>query len=44
MPRKNCRPEEIVARLRQADVFLGEGERIPEVIKARGVHEVIYCH
>ena len=33
MPRKTYRPEEIIAKLRQADVLLGEGKKIPEVIK-----------
>jgi putative transposase len=42
MPRKTYRPEEIIAKLRQADVLLGEGQKVPEVIKALGVHEVTY--
>jgi transposase len=42
MPRKTYRPEEIIAKLRQAEVLLGEGKRIPEVIKTLGVHEVTY--
>jgi hypothetical protein len=32
MPRKTYFPEEIIAKLRQADVLLGEGKKIPEVI------------
>ncbi len=31
MQKKTCRPEEIIARLRQAEVLLGEGKRVPEV-------------
>jgi hypothetical protein len=27
MPRKNFRPEEIIAKLREADVLLGQDER-----------------
>jgi hypothetical protein len=27
MPQKRYRPEEIIAKLRQADVLLGEGQR-----------------
>ena len=40
MPQKRYRPEEIIAKLRQADVLLGEGKKVPEVVKALGVHEV----
>jgi transposase-like protein len=42
MPRKTYRPEEIIAKLREAEVLLGEGKKLPEVIKALGVHEVTY--
>jgi hypothetical protein len=42
MPRKTCRPEEFIAKLRQAEVLLGEGKKVPEVVKALGVHEVTY--
>jgi len=40
MPQRRYRPEEIIAKLRQADVLLGEGKKVPEVVKALGVHEV----
>ena len=40
MPRKRYRPEEIIAKLRQAEVLIGEGKKMPEVTKALGVHEV----
>ena len=42
MPRKTCRPEEIIAKLRQAEALLGEGKKIPEVVKILGVHDVTY--
>ncbi len=42
MPRKTYRPEEIIAKLRQADVLLGEGKKVPEVVKALAIHEVTY--
>jgi transposase len=42
MPQKRYRPEEIIAKLRQADVLLGEGKKVPEVVKALGIHEVTY--
>jgi hypothetical protein len=40
MPKKTYRPEEIIARLRQAEVLIGEGRKMPEVVKTLGVHEV----
>src|ERR1035437_9159290 len=42
MPRKTYRPEEIIAKLREAEVLLGEGKKVPEVVKALGIHEVTY--
>jgi len=42
MPRKGFRPEEIIAKLREADVLLGQGKRVAEVVKALGVSEVTY--
>ena len=39
MPRKTYRPEEIIAKLRQAEVLLGQGRKMPEVVKALGIHE-----
>ena len=42
MPQKTYRPEEIIAKLRKADVLLGEGKKVPEVTKALGIHEVTY--
>jgi transposase-like protein len=42
MPRKHFRPEEIIAKLREADVLLGQGRKVAEVIKALEVSEVTY--
>ena len=42
MPQTRYRPEEIIAKLRQADVLLGEGKKVPEVVKALAIHEVTY--
>ncbi len=42
MPRKGFRPEDIIAKLREADVLLGQGTKVAEVVKALGVSEVIY--
>ena len=40
MPRKGFRAEEIIAKLREADVLLGQGKKVAEVVKALGVSEV----
>ncbi len=42
MPRKRFRPEEIIAKLREADDLLGQGKRVAEVVRALGVSEVSY--
>jgi transposase-like protein len=42
MPRKGFRAEEIIAELREADVLLGRGEKVAEVVEALGVSEVTY--
>ena len=40
MPRKGFRAEEIIAKLREADVLLGQGKKVAEAVKALGVSEV----
>jgi len=42
MSQKHYRPEEIIAKLRAAEVLLGQGMKVPEVVKAIGVSEVSY--
>ena len=42
MPRKGFRPEDILAKLREADVLLGQGKKVAEVVTALGVSEVTY--
>ena len=42
MPQKRYRPEEIIAKLREAEVLLGQGNKVPDVVKAIGVSEVSY--
>jgi transposase-like protein len=42
MAKKRFRPEEIIGKLRHADVLLGQGKRVAEVVKALGVTEVTY--
>lgn len=42
MSRKRPKPEEIVAKLRQADVLVGQGHGVAEAIRALCVSEVTY--
>jgi transposase-like protein len=42
MPQKRYRPEEIIAKLREAEVLLAQGKKVPEVCKSLGVSEVSY--
>ncbi len=42
MAKKNYKPEEIVAKLRQADVLIAQGAKIPDVVRTIGVMQVTY--
>ncbi len=42
MPRKRHKPEEIVAKLRQVDVLVSQGQSVAEAVRAIGVTEVTY--
>ena len=42
MPKKTYKPEEIVAKLRQADVLIAQGSKIPDVVRTIGVTQVTY--
>ena len=42
MPQKRYRPEEIIAKLREAEVLLRQGKKVPEAVKAIGISEVSY--
>lgn len=42
MAEKRYRPEEIVAKLREADVLLGQGRTVVEAAKVLGVTDVTY--
>ena len=44
MGTKRYRPEEIIAKLREAEVLLAQGMRVPEVVRAIGIHEITYYH
>ena len=42
MPRKKYKPEEIVAKLRQVDVLISQGQNIADAVRSIGVSEVTY--
>jgi putative transposase len=42
MPRKRYKPEEIVAKLRQVDVLVSQGQSLADAIRQTGVSEVTY--
>ena len=42
MPKKRYTPEEIVAKLRQVDVLVSQGQSIADAIRQIGVSEVTY--
>ena len=42
MPRKKHKPEEIVAKLRQVDVLVSQGQSQADAVRSIGVTEVTY--
>ena len=42
MPKKKYRPEDIINKLREADVMQAEGQTVAEVTKTLGIHEQTY--
>lgn len=42
MPSKRYRAEEIISKLREADVLLSQGATVSDVVKALEVSEVTY--
>ena len=42
MARKHHKPEEIVAKLRQVEVLVGQGKSVAEAVRAIGVTEPTY--
>jgi putative transposase len=40
--RRHYRPEEILAKLREAEVLLGQGMKVPELVRELGIHEITY--
>ena len=42
MRKKRFQPEEIITKLREADILIGQGRTVAETIKALGVSDVTY--
>lgn len=42
MAKRNYKPEEIVSKLRQSDVLLAQGTKVPDVVRTLGVTQVTY--
>jgi len=42
MSKKRYRPEEIIGKLREADVLISQGKKVVDVIKVLGVTDVTY--
>jgi putative transposase len=42
MPRRRYKPEEIVAKLRQVDILVSQGQNMADAIRQIGVSEVTY--
>lgn len=43
MPQKKHKPEEIVAKLRQVDVLVSQGQSVAEAVRSIGVTQFTYC-
>ena len=42
MPKKRHKPEEIVAKLRQVDVLVSQGQSLADAVRSIGVNDVTY--
>ena len=42
MRKKRYRPEEIISKLREADILIGQGHTVVQAIKSIGITEVTY--
>jgi len=42
MGMKRYRPEEIIVKLREAEVLLAQGMKVPEAAKTIGIHEITF--
>lgn len=43
MATRPCRPKEITAELREAEVLLGRGRKVAEVVKEPDIHELTHA-
>ena len=44
MPKKRYLPEQIIAKLRKAEILLSQGNTVAQIIKALEVYEVTHYH
>jgi transposase-like protein len=42
MSKKRYRPEEIISKLREADILIGQGHTVTQAIKVIGISDVTY--
>ena len=42
MARRHYRAEEIISKLREAEILLAQGMKVPEVVRELGIHQVTY--
>ena len=42
MPRKRYRPEDILSKLREADILISKGKTVAETIRVLGISDVSY--
>ena len=42
MPRKRYRPEDILSKLREADILISQGNTVAETIRVLGISDVSY--
>ena len=42
MARRHYRHEEIIGKLREAEILLAQGMKVPEVVRELGIHEITY--
>jgi putative transposase len=40
--RRHYRAEEIIGKLREAEILLAQGMKVPEVVRELGIHQVTY--
>ena len=43
MPSKRYRPEDILSKLREADILISQGKTVAETIRILGISDVSYC-